>query len=128
MSITLDALPLPDDLVWDDELTEWAAIEQTESLSLTGALIIQSGTRQAGRPITLVLPPEHGLCDRAHVLALDALATANHQHTLKLHDNRTFDVRWRHQDGRAVEARPVIDYADPDAATQYALTLKFFEV
>lgn len=128
MAITLDAISLPEDMVWEDELTDWDSVEQTITYSLTGALILQHGTRQAGRPITLSLPREHGLCDRALVLQLNTLASANNSHTLTLHDGRTFAVRWRRDDGRAVEATPIVDVADPTAAFQYALTLRFIEM
>lgn len=128
MAIILDTTTLPADMVWEDELTgDWDAVEQTTAYSLTGALILQHGTRQAGRPITLSLPREHGLCDRALVLQLDAIALANNTHTLTLHDGRAFTVRWRRDNGRAVEAAPIIDVSDPAATFQYALTLRFIE-
>ena len=55
------ALPLPDDLLWSDEHA-WSPAVTSVSYLLTGALLVQSATRQAGRPITLV-----GLVDMAWV-------------------------------------------------------------
>ena len=46
------ALPLPDDLLWSDEHA-WSPAVANASYLITGALLIQSATRQAGRPITL---------------------------------------------------------------------------
>ena len=46
------ALPLPDDLLWSDEHA-WSPAVASTSYLITGALLIQSATRQAGRPITL---------------------------------------------------------------------------
>ena len=54
------ALPLPDDLLWADEHA-WSPAVASTSYLITGALLIQSATRQAGRPITLVgAPPPSG--------------------------------------------------------------------
>lgn len=128
MAITLDATALPDDLVWDDEFRGWEPRVQRLSYTLTGALRVREAVRQAGRPITLGLPREFGDCDRTLVLALRALADAGGQHTLTLHDARAFAVRWRRVDGPAVEADPVLAYADPSSTDQYSLILRFIEV
>lgn len=127
MAITLDAIALPDDLLWADEI-QWEPRTQRASYTLTGALRLRESTRQAGRPITLVLPRENGLCERSQVLALYALSTASGQHVLTLHDGRTFDVRWRRTDGPSVEGDPVTPYADPISSDQYSLILRFIEV
>lgn len=41
-------IELPPDLHWRDEFS-WTPVEQSTEYSLTGALIVQSGARQAGR-------------------------------------------------------------------------------
>src|SRR5512137_2969186 len=43
---------LPDDLLWTDEHA-WTPAVAAVSYLVTGALLVQSATRQAGRPITL---------------------------------------------------------------------------
>ena len=43
---------LPGGLDWTDEFT-WSPVEQTATPSVTGALIVQIGSRVSGRPITL---------------------------------------------------------------------------
>ena len=58
------ALPLPDDLLWSDEHA-WTPAVATVSYLITGALLIQSATRQAGRPITLVGAPDMAWVTRA---------------------------------------------------------------
>lgn len=45
-------LELPYDLQWTDEF-DWHPVQQATEYSTTGALIIDVGMRQAGRPITL---------------------------------------------------------------------------
>ena len=50
-------LTLPDDLLWSDEYA-WTPTVASTSYLITGALLIQWATRQAGRPITLVGLPD----------------------------------------------------------------------
>lgn len=56
MPITLSyagqTVELSDRLDWTDEFA-WTPVAQTLDYSVTGALLINWGTRQAGRPITL---------------------------------------------------------------------------
>ena len=67
------ALPLPDDLLWADEHA-WSPAVASTSYLITGALLIQSATRQAGRPITLVGAPDMAWVTRAAVEQLRAWA------------------------------------------------------
>jgi hypothetical protein len=46
-------LVLPDDLLWTDEHA-WTPAVAAVSYLLTGALLVESAARQAGRPITFV--------------------------------------------------------------------------
>ena len=58
---TLDGLALPAGMIWQDEF-DWSPALSAQEYSLTGALVIDAGTRQAGRPITLaasVVPATH---------------------------------------------------------------------
>ncbi|WP_240441918.1 hypothetical protein, partial [Pseudomonas aeruginosa] len=48
----LDAVELGDQFEWVDEFT-WDAVAQEQERSLTGALLVQEGTKLYGRPITL---------------------------------------------------------------------------
>ena len=65
------ALLLPDDLLWSDEHA-WSPAVASTSYLITGALLIQSATRQAGRPITLVGAPDMAWVTRATVEQLRA--------------------------------------------------------
>lgn len=50
---TQDAIKLHPQFVWTDEF-DWQALAQSSPVySLTGAMVIQQGTKQAGRPIGL---------------------------------------------------------------------------
>ena len=122
MAITLDTITLPLDLVWVDEY-QWTPIQQKSEYTLTGAHLVQTGAKQAGRPVTLAGGAEHGWATKAEVDALVAkLGVA--AMTLTLHDGRQFSVLWRHEQ-TPIEAHPVVDLANPGADDLYALSLRF---
>lgn len=132
MSITLSAgvttLTLDPDLLWADEF-EWAATEQSVERSVTGALIIQAGTRLAGRPITL--QPEDDAAawmTRADMTQLQAWADAAGQVMTLTLRGVAHHVMFRHHDGGAFSASPVVHFADPDNADWLLVTLRFITV
>jgi hypothetical protein len=127
MSITLDVITLPDDLIWIDEF-DWAPVDQTKTYSLTGALIVESSVpKQAGQTITLAGSVDSGWAERSLIKALcDKLAT-DPAMTLTLHDSRTFSVQFE-QNGQPIQARPIIDYNNPDDSDAYSLVIKLFTV
>ena len=43
---------LPAGLIWRDEF-DWSPVESTQTYTLTGALIIEQASKQAGRPVSL---------------------------------------------------------------------------
>ena len=124
----LDTITLPVDLHWEDE-TDWTPVEQSQEYSLAGSLVLDAGTKQAGRPITLAGGDDRAWASRTTVLALMAKAALpGEEMTLTLNDDRTFTVMFRHGDGKPVDAKPVIPYNTPDAADYYTLTLRLMEV
>jgi hypothetical protein len=127
MSITLDVITLPDDLIWIDEF-DWAPVDQTKTYSLTGALIVESSVpKQAGQTITLAGSVDSGWAERSLIKALyDKLAT-DPDMTLTLHDSRTFSVQFE-QNSQPIQARPIIDYNNPDDSDAYSLVIKLFTV
>lgn len=131
MAITLThtasstTVTLPDALSWADEYT-WSPVEQTKTWTTTGALLIEEGTKQAGRPITLEGSEDRTWCTRAVVDQLHAWAqTAGRVLVLTLRGvahNVTFD----HERG-ALQGLPVLFYADAAIASDdwYVPTLRF---
>lgn len=120
----LAGVQLPDNLYWSDEF-QWSAAAQTRAYSLTGALLLEEAPRQAGRPITL----EGMWVERTTVEAVQALADApGSDRLLTLPDGRQFSVRFRHDGGPAVDARPLHPVATPAPDTLYSLTLRLLEV
>ncbi len=67
------ALLLPDDLLWSDEHA-WTPAVSSVSYLITGALLVQSATRQAGRTITLVGPADMAWVTRATLETLRSWA------------------------------------------------------
>lgn len=116
-----------DDLMWQDEFA-WRPVEHAQEYSVIGALIVQSAERLEGQPITLAAPDaESGWLLRS---ALDQFlvwsAVPGKQMTLTYRGvSRT--VIWRHQDG-AIEAAPVVPYADVQAGDFYRATLRLMRI
>ena len=125
------ALPLPDDLLWTDEHA-WSPAVSAVSYLLTGALLVQSATRQAGRPITLVGPSDMAWVTRATVAALHdwaalPLTLDDGRFELRLRDGRSFEVAFRH-DELCVEAEPVLGFPARSDADRYRLTLRLLQL
>lgn len=125
------ALVLPDDLLWSDEHA-WSPAVSSVSYLLTGALLVQSATRQAGRPITLVGAPDMAWVTRTAVgtlygwAAVPLAATAG-RFELALADARVFTVAFRHAD-TAIEAEPITGFPARAATDFYRLTLRLMEL
>lgn len=124
LTYSTTTVTLPDDLLWADETT-WNPVEQSAQRTITGALIVQSATRVGGRPITLQ-PEDDGSAwmSRTTVDALRNLAAVpGREMTLTLRGT-TYNVIFRHHDGVAVEAKPVVHYSDVVAGDFYLVTLR----
>ena len=131
MALTLGALTLPQGLRWADEFT-WSPLTQATEYSLTGALIVHQGEKQAGRPITLEGGKDFAWLTRTEVAALKALLDAGEEMTLTLHDARTFTVLPAGEAPLKVTALPVVKDsgpANPSSSARYVLdTLTLIEV
>ena len=125
------ALPLPDDLLWSDEHA-WSPAVASTSYLITGALLIQSATRQAGRPITLVGAPDMAWVTRATVEQLRSWAASPVSATtgrfeLSFADARVFTVAFRHAE-TAIEAEPVMGFPARSESDYYRLTLRLMQI
>lgn len=131
MTITLSngvtTVTLPPDLEWADEHA-WQPVAQATEYSLTGALIVESASRLAGREITLA-----GEADRSTLLraVLDQLATwaalPGQALTLTLRGT-AHSVLFAHPN--AIAASQLVPGApiDTPGGGRYAVTLKFLEL
>lgn len=130
-------LALPDDLLWTDEHS-WSPAVASVSYLLTGALLVQSALRQAGRPITLVGAADMAWVTRAVVGTLQgwaAIPLAGNtggtggagRFELTLADARMFTVAFRHFE-TAIEAEPVTGFPARAESDFYRLTLRLMEI
>ena len=131
MNITLSdgttSITLPVDMVWADRHS-WSPVEQTVNTSLTGAAIVDVGTRLTGRPLTLQSDEQHAWMPYASVSQIKEWADiAGKQISLTIGAD-SFQVIFRHHDKPAVDVFAVIDYDTPDAQDWFYGVLKFTEV
>lgn len=124
MALTLAGFVFPTSgqgLRWSDEYA-WTPVAQATAYGLTGALIVQEGTRTAGRPLTLAGGPRRAWLTRAQLGTLAALLASGDQRTLTIHDGRQIPVIPRHDGDGPLSADSLIDYANPDADTVYVVS------
>lgn len=113
---------------WVDEYA-WSPVQQTKTYTTTGALLIEEGVKQSGRPITLEGAIEKTWCPRSMIDQLHAwAATPGIVLSLTLRGvarNVTFD----HERG-ALQGLPVqfCDDASITADDLYCPTLRFLEL
>lgn len=118
---------LSDDLLWSDEHA-WTPAVASVSYLITGALMVQSATRQAGRSVTLVGAPDmawitRGELDTLYAWAAVPLGNDTGRFELTLFDGRVLTVAFRHAE-TAVEAEPVMGFPSRSSADFYRLTLR----
>ena len=126
-----DTLTLPDDLLWSDE-HGWSPVVSSVSYLITGALLVQSATRQAGRAITLVGAADMAWVTRSVVNVLRdwaalPLNVVSGRFELTLMDGRIFTVAFRHGDG-ALEAEPVTGFPTRSDFDFYRIRLKLMQI
>lgn len=128
---TGDTLMLPDDLLWLDEHS-WSPTVASVSYLITGALLVQTATRQAGRPITLAAAVDMGWVPRTTVLTLQdwvaiPLTASSGRFQLSMGEGREFTVAFRHDD-LGLEAEPVTGFPARHDTDFYRITLRLREL
>ncbi|WP_369586611.1 hypothetical protein [Kingella oralis] len=108
------SLALPQDMRWTDEF-DWSATAQTAPVyTLSGAVVIQQGQKQAGRPITLA--GEWVWLDLGIIRTLrDWSDVPELVMTLTHYDGRRFNVMWRLHDKALRNVSPIA-YRTPERA------------
>jgi len=127
MALTLDGIAIEHDFVWIDEF-DFTPIQQSETRTLTGALVFESAVKQKGRPITIAEGDKPARAIKATVDDLYALLAQNKVMTLVLPDGRTFQTRFKNDDGKPVDAKPHTYFEVMDDTDYYTLTLQLIEV
>ena len=118
-------IEFPEDLQWIDEF-DWAVTVYTQPVyTLSGSLLLQSGKKKAGRPITLsgewVWVKRYCLLDLLDWLNDAPLMQLSH------YDGRTFTVLFRlYEQGFNAQA---VQYTTPEKdSDRYTITLNLIEV
>lgn len=122
----LDTLTLPADLLWSDEF-DWSPIESAQEYAVTGALVVDTATRLAGRPITLEAADDRAWIRRETLQALHALTTPADRQMLLTIAGTARSVIWR-PGAEPISARPIFPLANPAADLAYVVTLRFTEL
>lgn len=126
-----EVINLPNDLLWEDEFS-WSPVVQSINYSLTGALLIDTEVKQAGRPISLKYPSNDmaWVTRDVAVKLLEWAAVPDKVMTLQFEyasDVRTFQVRFRIAD-TAVDAEPVKEFPEHDPDSWFRIKINLIEV
>lgn len=117
-------IEISDGLSWADEFG-WAPVAQSARYTITGALVVTTQARLAGQPMTLAAEfADKGWLTRAQLLQCRAWAAVPGQALTLTYRGTPYAVLWRHQDG-AIDASPVVPWADDDLQDNYRATLRF---
>lgn len=122
---TNQALALPTGLIWRDEF-DWSPVESTQTYTLTGALIIEQASKQAGRPVSLSADDDMNWAARSKVDQLRQLAgIVGRKFRLSI-GVQTIDVIF--DQAKPIVARPVKNIPQHDADDWFHVALNFIEV
>jgi hypothetical protein len=119
-------LTLPVDMLWSDEFS-WPAVQQSQQYTIAGSLVIEATAKLSGRSITLSAGDDYAWTTRATLDTLRTWSLLPAQTFSLLYRGVTHSVIFDHAAG-AIDARPIIDYSDPDNTDDYAVTLRFIKV
>lgn len=127
LTVGATVVTLHDDMFWSDEHS-WSVVEQVQERALTGALVVNAGTKQTGRPITLQPPDDNSAWMIGSVLTqLKAWAQTPLLEMTLVMGGVTRTVMYRHDAG-ALDASLVVGYSDPDENDFYSITLRLMDV
>jgi hypothetical protein len=107
MAITLNSFVLPEELVWIDEFS-WQESVSSMKRTIGGYPIINRATRYDIRPITL--SGENSWIQRDSLVTLQSMLDHS-TYSLKLHDDRIFQVEWRFWDDPVLDVEQVLPIA-----------------
>ena len=126
---TSETIQLEDGFFWSDE--NWSVIQQNQEYAISGALIVQEGRKQAGRPITLQPANKtKGWIKLRDLNQLRLWQNLQEQFTLQFqwpHDQRRFNVIFNHKDN-ALESSTIKGTPATSLDTYFNVTMRFTEV
>ena len=94
--ITLNALQLPEGLLWSDEIED-SRVRMSITHSLGGGKqFIQKSILSAGREITLNGGDKHGHMRRDMLLQIKSLSATGGTYTLVMHNSNSYQIKFRY--------------------------------
>lgn len=124
-------MTLPDDLLWSDEF-KWSPVSQVRTYTLTGAMILEVGTKLAGRPITLEAPADMAWVPRSTIEILRIWSgMAGRTFTLTFTyptDTRSFTVVFDQSGNAPIEGGPVMGFPTHKTTDWFIVKLKLIEL
>ncbi len=125
--MVLDGIELDDQFEWTDEF-DWDAVTQEQERSITGALLVQEGTKLHGRPITL--KANGGVWTPLSVVRqLEALRDQRLKvMDLVLPDGREFTVIFNRAGGAPLKATQVFRTVNPAPDEIYDVEISLITV
>ena len=130
MSTTLTynavTVTLPDDIIWSDEY-DWHPVVQSSEFTTTGALLIESALKQAGRPISLNNTEDQAWFTKAMCDQIKTWASLPGIVLTFVYRGVTHSVVFDHEN-TAFEASPLVFYRDTVSGDYYIVNLRFIEV
>ena len=118
ITLTLDSevLELPEDLIWANEF-QWSPVSQSTGRSITGALLVDVGTRIGGRQIMLRGSEDSAWILRSGLATLEAWAALPGQQFTLTHNGVARTVIFDHgtaEESNAIkQVQPVVDFSNP---------------
>lgn len=126
MTLSLDGLVLPPDMVWADEY-DWTPTEQSQTYALNGALVIETAQKLTGRPITLTSEQSSGWIKKQILDQLYAKLALTTSLVLTVQSGETFDVTWR-SDPKPIDMKPIKFNRIMTQDSRYFGSIKLIEV
>lgn len=131
MAQTLGGIQLTDfdDAIWTDEFT-WQSCDQGTNLTLQGKLFVTTSPKLAGRPITLTVEfVKHEILTQIVALKDQCAGQFVYDHGC----GTTYTVKFRHDEGEAMEvtpclARPCYAADTPECPSLFNITLKLMTI
>lgn len=122
LTLNTTTLDLPDSMVWVDEFS-WNPVQRSSEYSVGGALLVDTGIKLAGRPITLQADESAGWIRRSTALTLQQWSWLVAPAMVLNFRSTNFNVTWAPV-ALPFEANQVVDYPDPLATDFMYATLR----
>jgi hypothetical protein len=117
---------LPDDMIWSDEYN-WHPVVQSSEFTTTGALLIESAVKQAGRPISLNNTEDQGWVTKVACDQIKEWASLPGIVLTLVYRGVTRSVVFDHEN-TAFEAEPLVFYREVVNGDYYIVTIRSIEV